>query len=52
MRRAAALGPMMGVLILAGVATAVAQRRGGFGGGFGGGGFTGPAGGGGVRTEP
>jgi len=35
-RRAAALVPVMGVLILAGVATAVAQRRGGFGGGFGG----------------
>jgi len=35
-RRAAALVPVMSVLILAGVATAVAQRRGGFGGGFGG----------------
>ena len=33
MRRAAALVPVMSVLILAGVATAVAQRRGGFGGG-------------------
>jgi hypothetical protein len=32
-RRAAALAPLIGLLVLASVATAVAQRRGGFGGG-------------------
>ena len=36
MKRATAIVPVIGVLILASVATALAQRRGGFGGGFGG----------------